>query len=116
MILTTNSTIAMQCSQCGELEFHALSLFAFSRPGRKNLHCSCGFQSMSVTSRNSQQFNIAYDCAYCGETHYLRLNRHAIWGRDALPLTCPDVGASVGYIGPKQKVNHACHEREKVRL
>ncbi|KJR47052.1 hypothetical protein UF75_2578 [Desulfosporosinus sp. I2] len=113
MILTTNSTIAMQCPQCGELEFHALSLFTFSRPGRKNLHCGCGFQFMSVTSRNSQQFNLSYDCAYCGETHYLRLNRHAIWGKEALPFTCPSVGASVGYIGSKQKVTHACREREK---
>lgn len=113
MILTTNSTVAMQCSQCGELEFNAISLFAFSRSGRKNLHCCCGFQFMSVTSRNSQQFNISYDCAYCGETHYLRLNRHAIWGKEALSLTCPGVGASVGYIGPKQKVTHACREREK---
>lgn len=113
MILTTNATIAIQCPQCGELEFQALSLFAFSRQGRKNLPCGCGCQLMSVTSKNRRQFNVTYACAYCGETHYLRLNRHAIWGKEALPLACPDVGASVGYIGPKQKVTHACREREK---
>ena len=113
MILTTNTTIAIQCSQCGELEFHALSLFAFSRQGRKNLHCGCGHQLISVTSRNRRQFNVTYVCAYCGETHYLKLNHHAIWGKDALPLACPDVRASVGYIGPKQKVTQACREREK---
>jgi len=113
MILTTNTTIAIQCSQCGELEFHALSLFAFSRQGRKNLHCGCGHHLMSVSSRNRRQFNVTYACAYCGETHYLKLTHCAIWGKEALPLACPDVGASVGYIGPKQKVTHACHEREK---
>jgi len=113
MILKTNTTIAIQCPQCGELEFHALSLFAFSGRGRKNLRCGCGAQLMSITSRNCQQFNATYACAYCGETHYLRLNRQAIWGKEALPLTCPDVLASVGYIGPKQKVTQACHEREK---
>ena len=113
MMLTTNTTIAIQCSQCGELEFHALSLFAFSQRGRKNLHCSCGHQLISVTSRNRQQFNVSYACAYCGETHFLRLNRHAIWGKEALPLACPAMMASVGYIGPKQKVTQACHEREK---
>ncbi|MCO5386165.1 MAG: hypothetical protein NHB14_10755 [Desulfosporosinus sp.] len=43
----------------------------------------------------------------------MRLNNHAIWGKEALPLACPDVGASVGYIGPKQKVTQACREREK---
>ncbi|WP_088227190.1 hypothetical protein [Desulfosporosinus sp. FKB] len=113
MILTTNTTIAIQCPQCGELEFHALSLFAFSQQGRKNLHCGCGLQLVSVASRNRQQFNISYACAYCGQTHYLRLNRRAIWGKEALPLTCPAVESSVGYIGPKQKVTQACHEREK---
>ncbi len=113
MIITTNTTIAIQCSQCGELEFHALSLFAFSRQGRKNLYCGCGRQLMSVTSRNRRQFNVTYLCAYCGETHYLKLNQHGIWGKEALPLACPDVGASVGYMGPKQKVTHACREREK---
>ena len=114
MILTTNTTIAIQCSQCGELEFHALSLFAFSRRGRKDLFCtSCGLRLASITSRNRRQFNVAYVCAYCGETHYLRLSRHAIWGKEALPLACPVVGASAGYIGPKQKVTQACHEREK---
>ncbi|KLU67078.1 MULTISPECIES: hypothetical protein [Desulfosporosinus] len=113
MILTTNTTIAIQCPQCGELEFHALSLFAFSQQGRKNLRCGCGLQLVSVASRNRQQFNISYACAYCGQTHYLRLNRRAIWGKEALPLTCPAVESSVGYIGPKQKVTQACHEREK---
>lgn len=113
MILTTNTTVAIQCPQCGELEFHALSLFAFSGRGRENLVCGCGTSLLSVTSRNRQQFNVAYACAYCGETHYLRLNRRAIWGKEALPLVCPDVEASVGYIGPKQKVAQACHEREK---
>jgi hypothetical protein len=68
---------------------------------------------MSFSSRNRQQFNISYNCAYCGETHYLRLSRKAIWGKEVLPLTCPTVGASVGYIGPKQKVTQACQEREK---
>jgi len=113
MILTTNTTIAILCSQCGELEFHALSLFEFTRRGRKNLLCGCGLQLMSVTSSNRQQFNVTYACAYCGDTHYLRLNRPAIWSQDSLPLTCPAVEASVGYIGPKQKVTQACHEREK---
>ncbi len=113
MILTTNTTIAIQCSQCGELEFHALSLFAFSQRERKKLFCGCGLELMSVSSRNRQQFNVTYACAYCGDTHYLRLNRHAIWGKEALPLVCPAVEASVGYIGPKQKVTQACHEREK---
>ena len=113
MILTTNTTVALQCSQCGELEFQALSLFAFSRRGRTNVLCGCGLQLMSVTSSNHQQFNVSYACAYCGETHYLRLNRQAIWGHDALSLTCPAVEASVGYIGPKQKVTQACDKREK---
>lgn len=112
MLINTNASIAIQCSQCGELEFHALSLFAFSR-GRKELFCRCGSQLISVTCSNLLQFHIAYACAYCGETHYLRLSRRAIWGKEAIPLICPVVEAPVGYIGPKQKVIVACQEHEK---
>lgn len=113
MILTTNTTIACQCPQCGVFEFNSLSLFAFSGRGRKNYVCGCGVTLISISSRTRLQFNLSYTCAYCGEIHYLRLSRRAIWGTEVLPLVCPDVGASVGYIGPKQKVSHACHEREK---
>lgn len=113
LILTTNTTVAMQCPRCGELEFQALSIFAFSGQGRKVLFCSCGAQLMSITSKNRQQFNTAYTCVYCGKTHYLKLNRLALWGNAALPINCPEVEASVGYIGPKREVIQACHEREK---
>lgn len=113
MILSTNTTLAIHCAQCGELEFNALSLFTFSRRGRKNVLCSCGAQLMSVSSGNRRLFNISYICAYCGETHYLKVNRQTVWGKDVFPLTCTNVKAPVGYIGSKQKVMHACHEREK---
>ena len=30
-----------------------------------------------------------------------------------MPLVCPEVEASIGFVGPKQKVAQACQEREK---
>jgi len=113
MILATNTSVAIQCVHCGELEFFALSLFAFSGSERETLSCSCGSPLLSVASRNRQQFTLSFQCFFCGETHYLRLNRRAIWGKEALPLVCPEVQASAGFIGPKQKVAHACNDREK---
>ncbi|MEA4902737.1 hypothetical protein [Desulfitobacterium sp.] len=113
MILTTNTSVAIQCPKCGELEFHALSLFAFAGKGRENLYCHCGELLLSVASRDHRHFNVSYHCAFCGEVHYLRLTRGAIWGKTALPLNCPEVESSIGFVGPKQKVAQACHEREK---
>lgn len=113
MILTTNTSVAIQCPKCGELEFHALSLFAFAGKERENLYCPCGEPLLSVASRDRRHFNVSFHCAFCGGVHYLRLKRGAIWGKTALPLICSEVEASTGFIGPKQKVTQACHEREK---
>lgn len=113
MVLATNTTVAIQCPHCGEIEFKVLSLFSFAKQERKNLTCHCGTSLFSVASRNRRQFNLSFHCAFCGEIHYLRLNRRAIWGKEVLPLGCPQVEAAVGFIGPKQKVTQACQEREK---
>ncbi|HWQ89214.1 MAG TPA: hypothetical protein VN374_04505 [Desulfitobacteriaceae bacterium] len=113
MILATTATVAALCSNCGEMEFQALSLFAFSRLGHECLKCHCRTPLLKVSSHNRRQFSIYYQCAFCGETHHLRLNRRAIWGKKALPLICPEFSAIVGFIGPKQKVVQACQEQEK---
>lgn len=113
MILTTHTSVAIQCPKCGELEFQALSLFAFSGKGRENLYCRCGEPLLSAASRDRKHFNLSFHCAFCGQVHYLRLKRGALWGKTAMPLVCPEVEASAGFIGPKQKVSQACQEREK---
>lgn len=113
MILATNATIAAQCSRCGQLEFQGLSFFAFAGQERVTLSCNCGAPLLTIASRDRRQFNISYQCAFCGETHYLRVNRKVIWGHEVLPLICPEMETSVGFIGPKQKVSQAYQEREK---
>lgn len=113
MLLATNATVAIQCQHCGEMEFGALSLFALSGRKRANLNCHCGSQLLSIASRDFRHFSLAYKCVFCGETHYLRLSRRAIWGSGVLTLFCPEVEAAAGFIGPKQKVSQACSEREK---
>lgn len=113
MILATNATIAVQCSRCGQLEFQGLSLFAFAAQERLALSCDCGAPLLTITSRDHKQFNLAYQCAFCGDTHYLRVNRKVIWGHEVLPLMCPEMETPVGFIGPKQKVSQAYQDREK---
>lgn len=113
MILATHATVAIQCPRCGQLEFQALSLFAFSGRERVNLSCDCGTPLLAIASRDRRQFNISYQCAFCGETHYLRVNRGVIWGKEVMPLTCSEMESAVGFVGPKQKVAQAYQEREK---
>lgn len=113
MILATTTTVATQCPNCGEMEFQALSLFAFSKLGHESFKCHCYTPLLKVFSHNRRQFSLYYQCTFCGETHYLRLTRRAFWGKAALPLICPEVRAIVGFVGSKQKVIQACQEREK---
>ena len=113
MILATHASVAIQCPRCGELGFHALSLFSFSGQQRLALACQCGEPLLTLASRDRRQFNVSFHCAFCGDTHYLRFSRRSIWGKEALPLMCPDMETAAGFIGPKQKVTQACQEREK---
>lgn len=114
MILATSTSVAIQCSRCGELEFHTLSLFAFAGQEKVKRICHCGEPLISVTGRNRKQFNLSFRCAFCAQTHYLRLKRKTIWGHEVLPLICPEMEATVGFIGPKQKVAQACRERQRL--
>ncbi|MDD2233377.1 MAG: hypothetical protein PHV03_00485 [Desulfitobacteriaceae bacterium] len=113
MILATIATVATQCPNCGEMEFQALSLFAFSKPGHESFACHCSTPLLKVSNHKRRQFSLFYQCTFCGETHHICLSRRAIWGKEALPLICPEVKAIAGFVGPKQKVVQACQEREK---
>ncbi len=113
MVLATSATVAIQCPQCGEIEFNVLSLFNTVGNERENAVCRCGSPLFSVVGRNRRLFTVAFQCAYCGQTHILRLTRREIWGKEVVPLYCHQMEAVAGFIGPKQKVAQACQEREK---
>ncbi len=113
MVLATQSTIALLCPECGEIEYMALSLFAFNKSEKVAFVCQCGAQLLTVATGNRRQFNLTFQCAFCDSPHYKRLPKQSLWGQDVLKLACLEVEGAVGFIGPKSKVTQAWQEEKK---
>lgn len=113
MIVSTTTTIGIQCSKCGELQFRTLTVFAFSHFNKESYCCSCGAPLLTLTSFERGNFSIEYPCIYCGESHYIFAKRGLIWGEDLLQLACKEKEIPIGYIGPRFKVMNSCQEIRK---
>ena len=113
MIVSTITTLGIQCSKCGEMQFRTLSMFGFSHFNKENYYCSCGALFMTITSFERGVYSIEYPCIYCGDSHYIATKRGKIWGEDILQLGCSDKGLPIGYIGPRQQVINCCRGIKK---
>lgn len=113
MIVSTDTTIGIQCSKCGEVQFRTLSVFCFSHFNQESHCCSCGAPLITLTSFERGNFRIEYPCIYCGESHYILAKRNTIWGEELLQLACREKEIPIGYIGPRLKVASACQEIKK---
>lgn len=110
MIVSTDTSIGIQCSKCGELQFNTLSAFSFSHFSKKNFYCSCGAPLLTVTNNKRGNFSIEYPCIYCGQSHYILARRGFIWGNEILELACSEKKLPIGYIGPRKEVISSCQE------
>jgi len=113
MIVTAVTTLGIQCSKCGELQFRTLSLFAFSHFEKESYYCTCGALLMTISRLERGFYAIDYPCIYCGDTHFFTAKRNAIWGDSLLQLGCSDKKLPIGYIGSKQQVLSSCQELKK---
>ncbi|MDR3270476.1 MAG: hypothetical protein LBT32_03025 [Peptococcaceae bacterium] len=113
MILTTMTVIAVQCAHCGELDYQALSLFAFNRQMRVRYHCRCKVPLLSFATRDRRQFQLAYACGVCGQTHHASFKRKELWGEQVQHLHCPVFETPVGFIGPRKQVMQAGRENDR---
>lgn len=104
MFIPTTSTVAVRCSVCGQLEFHALSLFDFARVGTCKIQCSCGRTLLNIGTKNRKRFWLQVECVLCETKHLFHFSRKQIWSSEVLELTCEENGLEICYIGPTNKV------------
>lgn len=113
MIVSTNSTIGIQCSKCGELQFRTLSAFAFSHFSKETFSCSCGASFLTLTSLESGRYKIDFRCIFCGEEHSILVKRARLLGGSLFPLVCTENKLPIGYFGPQLQVVNSCQEIKK---
>ncbi|GAB6159056.1 hypothetical protein JCM39194_22560 [Desulfotomaculum varum] len=104
MLITTATTLAIRCPECGALEFHNLSRFALSGRGKLQISCSCGAFLLGVVSKSPGSYWLQIPCVFCETKHIREISGTRLWGRQPLHLTCPESGLELGYIGRAEEV------------
>lgn len=104
MLITTVTTLAIRCPECGALEFHNLSRFALSGRAKLQVSCSCGAFLLGVVSRQPGNYWIQVPCGYCETKHIREITGTRLWGKETIFLTCPESGLELGFIGKEGEV------------
>ena len=104
MLITTVTTLAIRCPECGALEFHNLSRFALSGRGKLQLSCSCGAFLLGIVSKPPRSYWLQLPCVFCETKHIREISGSRLWGKKTNTLTCPESGLELGFIGSYEEV------------
>jgi hypothetical protein len=104
MILLTETLFAMRCPSCGKLEFHPLSIFAFSGNRTVKLLCSCGNSKIIIGSKHYKKFWVQLPCVLCETKHLLYYDFKQIWSSKVTYMLCTDTNLELGFFGPPEQV------------
>ncbi|HOL10876.1 MAG TPA: hypothetical protein PLZ08_08545 [Bacillota bacterium] len=112
MLINTQRTSALRCPLCGRLEINHFSLFDFA--GRKPLKisCSCGYNKLTVNTKNLKDFYLQIPCLICEEIHILKFNRDELWNKAIALLRCSDTGQELGYIGEHAAIMRIINKKQ----
>lgn len=112
MIISTQKKLALRCPVCGKLDIKQLSLFDFSKRSPLHIVCKCGFNKLTITTKNYQDYYLQIPCLICEETHLLKFNRHELWEKPLAMLRCTETGQELGYIGTSAAVEKIISRRQ----
>ena len=104
MLITTVTTLAIRCPECGALEFHNLSRFDLSGRGKLQVKCSCGAFLLGVVSKAPNSYWLQIPCVFCETKHLREISGVRLWGKSTIYLLCPESGLELGFIGKCEEV------------
>ena len=115
MISEYNTTLAWRCPICGELSPDQINIFDFSGNNKLDLKCDCDFVKVSI-DRMKSRYCLEYTCIFCESHHSIFYSKEEFWGNDIKRIKCLDIGAELGYLGPKDKINSFLETEEELNL
>lgn len=117
MLVSTLTTLALRCPNCGKIIFHALSRFSFGKGGDHKIDCECGNIAASICRKGNHVFCLQVDCMMCDERHVYTYRSKDLWQTGVTALLCVHTGAEIGFIGSREavlnnvkKVDRSVHE------
>lgn len=107
MLVTTQTTLAIQCSHCDKLSLHTLSRFNFKAHDVTKLICECGNDLIYISRKSKGQYQFALVCPICEVRHTILLAGNSIWtaDRSCVPLLCENTNVEIGFIGDIEEVS-----------
>lgn len=112
-MIPTVSVVGMRCPECGKVELHRLSLFAFAGNSTLKIECACGSGLLGLGSRDRTRFWLQLNCPLCEGRHIYHLQREEIWSADVLALTCEESGVEVAFLGERKCVQGALRRQDR---
>ncbi len=113
MLIITDTLVAMRCPECGKLDYHNLSRFAFSGNNKVEIVCSCGFVKLVVSTKNRRQYWVQVPCVVCETKHLRSLSSRMLWSGEVNYLFCQETGLELGYMGPEEEVRALAEAQEE---
>jgi len=112
VLVDTQRILALRCPLCGRLEFNNFSLFDFSGHTPAHIICKCGFNKLTVTTKNCREFYLQIPCLICEDIHILKFSREELWDNSLVPLHCGETGQELGYIGIKTTLEKVVSKKQ----
>jgi len=115
MLIATDAVLAMRCPECGKMDVHNFSRFAF--PGGKAVfvRCSCQAPKLEVVKKR-YGYVLELFCVVCETRHRFEFSGKILWSGEVVTLSCPETGLELGSIGPSAKIGEVevvlGHEKE----
>ncbi|MDO7786807.1 hypothetical protein [Desulforamulus aquiferis] len=104
MLLTTVTTLAIRCPECGALEFHSLSRFGLAGRGNMQVTCSCGAFLLGIARKKKHGYWLQIPCVICETKHLREVSGSRLWSGEVIYLTCSDSGLELGFVGRAEEV------------
>jgi hypothetical protein len=102
VLISTRTTFAIRCPQCGQLEVAAVSRFECGK-GSQKLYCSCGAHKLTA-GRQGDQVYMQVPCYLCDGMHFLYMPVRQFWSGGLRPILCSETELQVGVVGPETEV------------
>ncbi|MDF9407610.1 hypothetical protein L7E55_04430 [Pelotomaculum isophthalicicum JI] len=113
MLIATDAVLAMRCPECGKMDVHNFSRFAFPRGKAVSISCSCGATKLEVI-KNRSGYLLKLACMVCETGHLHEIPGKTLWSGEVTRLSCQETDLVVGNVGPVSKISEmmTSHDQE----
>ncbi len=115
MLISTDVLLSMRCPECGRLEYHSLSRFAFSSSKLVKIKCACGYVKVTINAKKRCNYYwMQLPCIICETKHLVRVPVAEVWSKDVTTIYCDETGMELACIGSAEKIKGSSNAREEI--